>query len=72
MCRYRRKDVATVEGVAHLRPPIGGIGERDDLGVLPDVKHRRQHAVVGRDEQVLACPDGQSTALRTHAGVHHH
>ena len=68
-CGGRRKPIASFERPADGRPRVLPLGQLDDAlrGML--VKHHRQHAVVRRDELVVAGVGGDAAARRADAGI---
>ena len=52
--RRRREAIAPLERPADGRPRVAPLGQLDDALRRLLVEHRRQHAVVGRDEPVVA------------------
>ena len=65
----RRKPIAAFERAADGRQRILALGELDDLLRRRLAKDRRQHAVVGRDESVVADVGGNAAARRADAGI---
>ena len=67
--RGRREAIPPFERAAHCRPRVLPLGQLDDpLGRML-VEDGRQHAVVGRDERVVAGVGGDAAARRADAWI---
>ena len=65
----RRESIAAFERAADGGPRVLALGELDDPLRRRLAEHRRQHAVVGRDEPVVAGLGGDAAARRADAGI---
>ena len=67
--RRRREAIAPLERAADGRPRVLPLGQLDDPLRRVFVENRRQHAVVGRHEPVVAGVGGDAAARRADAGI---
>src|SRR5690348_568996 len=69
--RYRRKNVASVEGVAHRLPEEMLGGHLADFHALLALVNHREHAVVGRHKPVVFRLHENGAPFGAHAGIHY-
>ena len=67
----RREPIAPLERPADRRPGVAAIGQLDDLLRRPFAQHRGQHAVVRRDEPVVAGFGGDAAPGAADARIDH-
>ena len=65
-----RKAIAPFERAADGRPRVAPLGQLDDLLRGRLAQDRGQHAVVGRDEAVVARVGSDAATCRADAGIH--
>jgi hypothetical protein len=75
MASNRGKDIAPVEHMADIRPPVPGLVQVDDLDRLSltfgTFKQQGQHAVIRTDEALVSQPGGNRPADCANARVDH-